>query len=60
MTALMELQNFINGSFVDFSGGTVDSVNPATGSVSSLVPDSGKEEVEAAVTAAVAAFPRYI
>ncbi|XP_010080682.1 PREDICTED: aldehyde dehydrogenase family 8 member A1 isoform X2 [Pterocles gutturalis] len=54
--ALLVLENFIAGKFVPCSS-YIDSYNPSTGEVYCRVPDSGKEEVEAAVKAAKAAFP---
>ncbi|KAM6208507.1 2-aminomuconic semialdehyde dehydrogenase isoform 2-T2 [Sarcoramphus papa] len=54
--ALLVLENFIGGKFVPCSS-YIDSYNPSTGDVYCRVPDSGKEEVEAAVKAAQAAFP---
>lgn len=53
------LKNYINGEFVECSK-HLDSYNPATGEVHLRIPDSGKEEVEAAVDAAKAAFKKYI
>ena len=55
----VELENYINGKFVKCST-LIDSYNPATGKVLTNVPDSGPEEVEAAVQAAEEAFKRYI
>nr|XP_009930236.1 PREDICTED: aldehyde dehydrogenase family 8 member A1 isoform X2 [Opisthocomus hoazin] len=54
--ALLVLENFIAGKFVPCSS-YIDSYNPSTGDVYCRVPDSGKEEVEAAVKAAKNAFP---
>ncbi|XP_009880581.1 PREDICTED: aldehyde dehydrogenase family 8 member A1 isoform X3 [Charadrius vociferus] len=54
--ALLVLENFIAGKFVPCSS-YIDSYNPSTGEVYCRVPDSGKEEVEAAVKAAKTAFP---
>ena len=55
---MQKLQNFINGRFTDpISGNYIDNIEPATGEVYSLIPDSGAEDVEAAVVAAEAAFP---
>ncbi|XP_010212761.1 PREDICTED: aldehyde dehydrogenase family 8 member A1 isoform X2 [Tinamus guttatus] len=53
---LLVLENFIAGRFVPCSS-YIDSYNPSTGDVYCRVPDSGKEEVEAAVRAAKDAFP---
>ena len=50
-----KLPNFIDGEFVECSR-HLDSYNPATGEVHLLVPDSGEEEVEMAVQAALRAF----
>ncbi|XP_009812188.2 2-aminomuconic semialdehyde dehydrogenase isoform X2 [Gavia stellata] len=54
--ALLVLENFIGGKFVP-SSSYIDSYDPSTGDVYCRVPDSGKEEVEAAVKAAKDAFP---
>lgn len=51
------LENFINGEFVSCSS-HLDSYNPATGEVHLEIPDSGKEEVDAAVHAAKTAFKK--
>ena len=53
----MITQNYINGEFRDASNGkTIDVVNPATEEVIAQVPASTKEDVDAAVAAARAAF----
>ncbi len=49
------LENYIGGEFVECSS-HLDSYNPATGKIHLKVPDSGKEEVQAAVEAARKAF----
>ena len=55
---MKRLQNFINGEYVDpQSGNYIDNVEPATGQVYSLIPDSAEADVNAAVEAAEAAFP---
>lgn len=59
MAAVEELKNFINGEFVACSR-VLDSYNPATGKVHLKVPDSGKEEVDAAVKAAKEAFKKSV
>lgn len=52
--------NFIGGQFVPAaSGRTLDTIEPATGSVWATVPASGPEDVRAAVAAATAAFPAW-
>ena len=51
------VQNFIGGEFhggIDF----LDSYDPSTGKVWAKVPSSGEREVEEAVTAAKAAYPK--
>nr|KAF6340927.1 aldehyde dehydrogenase 8 family member A1 [Myotis myotis] len=55
---LLVLENFIGGRFLPCNS-YIDSYDPSTGEVYSRVPDSGKEEVEAAVEAARAAFPGW-
>ncbi|XP_049643998.1 2-aminomuconic semialdehyde dehydrogenase [Suncus etruscus] len=55
---LLVLENFIDGKFFPCSS-YIDSYDPSTGAVYCRVPDSGKEEVEAAVAAARAAFPAW-
>lgn len=57
MAAIPMLKNYINGEFVECSK-HLDSYNPATGEVHLKVPDSGKEEVQAAVEAAKNAFKK--
>ncbi len=54
------LQNYIDGCYVPpIGGGFLENVTPATGEVYGKVPDSGPEDVEAAVMAAEAAFPAW-
>ncbi|XP_054578308.1 2-aminomuconic semialdehyde dehydrogenase isoform X2 [Eptesicus fuscus] len=55
---LLMLENFIGGKFLPCNS-YIDSYDPSTGEVYCRVPDSGKEEVEAAVEAARAAFPGW-
>ncbi|KAJ1154740.1 hypothetical protein NDU88_007483 [Pleurodeles waltl] len=52
------LQNFIGGQFVHCDS-YIDSFDPSTGDVYCRVPDSGSAEVEAAVSAAKGAFPKW-
>lgn len=59
MAAVKVLENFINGEFVA-CGNHIDSYNPATGKVHLKLPDSGKEEVDAAVQAAKTAFKKSV
>jgi aminomuconate-semialdehyde/2-hydroxymuconate-6-semialdehyde dehydrogenase len=54
------IPNFINGEFAEPIGGRyLDNIEPATGKAYSLVADSGKEDVDLAVSAAEAAFPAW-
>ncbi|XP_037376890.1 2-aminomuconic semialdehyde dehydrogenase [Talpa occidentalis] len=55
---LLVLENFIGGKFLPCNS-YIDSYDPSTGEVYCRVPNSGKEEVEAAVKAATAAFPAW-
>lgn len=59
MANVVIIENFINGAFVACPS-SIESINPATGDCNARVPDSGKKQVDAAVTAALAAYPRYI
>ncbi|KAJ3607138.1 hypothetical protein NHX12_026652, partial [Muraenolepis orangiensis] len=52
------LENYIGGKFVPCRD-HIDSHDPSTGLVYCRVPDSGEEEVEAAVAAAKEAFPDW-
>ncbi|XP_023252013.1 aldehyde dehydrogenase family 8 member A1-like [Seriola lalandi dorsalis] len=52
------LENYIGGKFVPCRN-HIDSSEPSTGEVYCKVPDSGKEEVDAAVAAAKEAFPDW-
>ena len=54
-----EVKNYINGEWVDSKGKIVDVVNPATVKVMGKCPISTKEEINAAVEAAKAAFPDW-
>ncbi|KAF2368888.1 Aldehyde dehydrogenase domain [Trinorchestia longiramus] len=58
-SSILELNNFIGGDFVAWSGPWIASENPATGVHETNVPDSGAREVDAAVAAAVQAFPSW-
>jgi betaine-aldehyde dehydrogenase len=59
-TATHTLQNFIDGAFVDPADGRTTAVlNPATGQEIAQAPDSGKEDVDRAVSAARAAFDSW-
>ncbi|HLE28454.1 MAG TPA: aldehyde dehydrogenase family protein [Anaerolineales bacterium] len=51
---------FINGNWADaLSGRTYEVKNPANGKLVDAAPEAGKEDVEAAVKAAQAAFPAW-
>ncbi|XP_029351672.1 2-aminomuconic semialdehyde dehydrogenase isoform X3 [Echeneis naucrates] len=52
------LENYIGGKFVHCEN-HIDSYDPSTGEVYCRVPDSGQEEVDAAVAAAKEAFPEW-
>ncbi len=55
-----KLENYIGGKYVPpQSGRYLENVAPATGEVYSWVPDSGPEDVEAAVQAAETVFPQW-
>ena len=57
---MMQLQNLIGGKLTDpVSKNYLDNVNPATGSVYSLIPDSDERDVAMAVEAAKNAFPEW-
>src|SRR6202043_233140 len=51
------LQNFVNGKYVDASDGRAsDVIDPSTGEVYAQAPVSGRQDVDAAMQAAAAAF----
>ncbi len=55
-----KLLNFINGELREpVSGSYFDTINPATGKVHGLVPDSDAQDLDIAVKAAQAAFPSW-
>ncbi len=57
---MKKILNFINGTLQEpISGQFLDNVNPATGEVYSLIPDSDERDVELAVKAAQDAFPAW-
>jgi aminomuconate-semialdehyde/2-hydroxymuconate-6-semialdehyde dehydrogenase len=54
------INNYINGEFIPpLSGGYLDNVEPATGMVYSLCPDSDERDVELAYDAAKSAFETW-
>ncbi len=57
---MQTIYNYIGGKFVPPQAGLyLDNYNPATGQIFSQLPDSGPEDVDAAVQAASAAFPAW-
>ncbi len=53
-----KIQNFINGAYCPPTNGQyIDNVEPATGQVYCMIPNSDEKDVELAVQAAEAAFP---
>ncbi len=54
------LSNFVGGAYVETrSGATSELVDPSTGEVNAEAPVSGADDVDAAMTAAAAAFPGW-
>ena len=56
---MTEIQNFISGIFRPSQGDRLDIINPATESIIGSLPDSSKDEVDAAVLSAQEAFPSW-
>ncbi len=57
---MLKLYNYIDGKFVPAkSGKSLENINPATGQVFSLVPDSGVDDIQDAVIAAKKAFESW-
>lgn len=57
---MTRLSNFINNAFVPpRSGAYFDDINPATAEVIAQIPDSDRDDVDAAVAAAKRAFPAW-
>jgi aminomuconate-semialdehyde/2-hydroxymuconate-6-semialdehyde dehydrogenase len=55
-----KIKNYINGELVGpISGEYLDNIDPSTGLVYSLIPDSGEDDVKNAVAAAKEAFPGW-
>jgi malonate-semialdehyde dehydrogenase (acetylating) / methylmalonate-semialdehyde dehydrogenase len=52
-------QNYIGGHFRPLTGKNIEVVSPLTGAVISSAPLSGREDLDAAVAAAQAAFPGW-
>jgi len=59
ITGVPLVKNYINGEWVESKGEIRDVVNPATCQTIAKVPISTKEEIDAAVEAAKAAFPDW-
>lgn len=55
----LQLQNYIDGEWVDSQGEMKDVVNPADGKVLAHVPISTKEEIDEAIETAQEAFPEW-
>jgi aminomuconate-semialdehyde/2-hydroxymuconate-6-semialdehyde dehydrogenase len=57
---MITLRNYIGGTFsAPANGCYLDNIEPATGEVYSLIPDSGTEDVARAVEAAKKAYPTW-
>jgi aminomuconate-semialdehyde/2-hydroxymuconate-6-semialdehyde dehydrogenase len=57
---MIAIRNFIDGELDEpRSGRRLEDIEPATGAVCATVPDSGSDDVAAAVTAAQRAFPAW-
>lgn len=57
---MQKIKNYINGELIEpISKTYLDNVNPSTGEIYSLIPDSDKDDVELAVKAAKAAFKSW-
>ena len=57
---MLKIQNYIEGRLCDSASGEfLDNIDPSTGTVYSLIPDSDERDVEAAVAAAEDAFPGW-
>lgn len=57
---MITIENYIGGQFLPPQAGKyLDNINPATGAIFSLIPDSDAQDVEMAVQAARQAFPLW-
>ena len=57
---MKKIANYINGALVEpKSGKYFDNIDPSTGKVYSLIPDSGASDIDEAVEAAHKAFPEW-
>ena len=48
---MIKIQNYINGEFIS-SDDNLDDINPATGEIIALIPNSNSKDVDLAVQAA--------
>src|SRR5690554_1240308 len=56
----MNIQNYINGQLQDpVSGQWIDNYNPSVGAIYGRIPNSNKDDIDAAVRAAENAFPQW-
>ncbi|HZI00644.1 MAG TPA: aldehyde dehydrogenase family protein, partial [Flavisolibacter sp.] len=54
------LENYIGGNLIGpLSGQFIENINPATGEVFCLVPDSSAKDIDIAVSTALKAFPKW-
>lgn len=57
---MKKISNYIDGLLLEPTyGNYLENINPATGKVYSLIPDSSEKDVEMAVAAAKKAFPKW-
>src|SRR5438874_585180 len=57
---MQKILNYINGELLEpVSKNFLDNINPATGEIYSLIPDSDENDVQLAVDAAEKAFPLW-
>lgn len=57
---MKKIANYINGALVEpKSGKYFDNIDPSTGKVYSLIPDSDASDIDEAVEAAHKAFPEW-
>lgn len=57
---MQKIQNYLNGDLIaPVRNNYIDNINPATGEIYSLIPDSDEQDVEMAVTSAENAFAAW-
>lgn len=57
---MLKIRNYINGELVEsIEKKYLDNYNPSTGKVYSFIPDSDEKDIQLAVNAAQAAFPKW-